>query len=321
MTLDQHSNGNARNAAEADDASAATLGAALVDALADGGGGLSDEEVEARIRDFYQENFETLRLEGGHVLSPEVLEAGLLQVLLYWRKLHDVAEKVTETEVKLNLPDQKTMEGRTFGIEGVVDIVREDNDGAQRVTMYDLKTHDADFVRANVQDYAGQLNVYAYIWQNLRGQQLDETAIISTVVPFALREAVNTGQEARAAHEMGKWQPIIPIPFDQNGVQTMIEDFARTVDCIENHEFAPPPVEVLKAKRPGQRQTFATNVCLNCDARFSCSSYRAYALKSGTAAERTFRQYFHEVQTDSEHDDWLTAGLQHTESRELEELE
>ena len=316
MTPSEYSNGATH------DQSADLLGAALVDALADDASNLSEDEIEARIRDFYHENFETLRLEGGHVLSPEVLDAGLLQVLLYWRKLRGIAEKVTETEVKLNLPDQKTPQGRNFGIEGVVDIVREDDaGGSQHVTMYDIKTHDADFVRANVSDYAGQLNVYAHIWQNLRGQQLDETAIISTVVPPALRESVNSGQTDRVAHEMNKWQPVISIPFDQAGVQAMIDDFACVVDKIENHEFAPPPVEVLKSRRPGQMRTFAATVCVNCDARFSCSSYRAYALKSGSTAARTFRQYFHEVQTDSERDDWLLAGLKHTESRELEDLE
>ena len=30
--------------------------------------------------------------------------------------------------------------------------------------MYDIKTHDADFVNAN-EDYEDQLNVYTHIWQ------------------------------------------------------------------------------------------------------------------------------------------------------------
>src|SRR5438876_3937588 len=60
-----------------------------------------------------------------------------------------IAESVTDTEVKLNLPNQKTPKKRTFCIDGVVDIVRE-NDA---VTMYDLKTHDLEFVRDNIDLY------------------------------------------------------------------------------------------------------------------------------------------------------------------------
>ena len=52
--------------------------------------------------------------------------------------------------------------------------------------MYDVKTHDAEAVRANL-TLERQLNVYAHIWQNLRGQGLDEPAVISTALPEGLR--------------------------------------------------------------------------------------------------------------------------------------
>ena len=50
----------------------------------------------------------------------------------------------------------------------MVDIVREHD----RTTMYDIKTHDPEFIEANKDFYQQQLNVYAYIWQNLRAQGL-----------------------------------------------------------------------------------------------------------------------------------------------------
>ena len=67
-----------------------------------------------------------------------------------------------------------------------MDIVREDD----RVVMYDIKTHDTEAIKANIEDYERQLNVYAYIWQNLRGQRLDETAVICTQLP----EGTETGR-------------------------------------------------------------------------------------------------------------------------------
>ena len=265
-----------------------------------------EEMTEEKLAELFERNYDALRLEGGHQLAPEPKNAALQQVLLYWRKLKTLAEKVTETEVRLTLPKQTTKQGRTFGIEGVVDIVRE----ADRVTMYDLKTHDADYINANIDLYAPQLNVYAHIWQGLRQQDLDETAIISTVLPYMLRDALNKGDAARATREMDRWEPLIPVPFDQDEVEETIAKFGLVVDLIEDRKFAPPAVEKLKAIHLGVSQTFATQVCRNCDARFSCSSYRAFALHSGSASARTFREYFQANVTDDERDNWITAGLQ-----------
>ena len=51
--------------------------------------------------------------------------------------------------------------------------------------------------------------------------------------------------------------------------------FGRVVDLIEDRKFSPPGLEVLKApSRPEGKTLFAQDVCLNCDARFGCASYR-----------------------------------------------
>ena len=277
---------------------------------------LIEEQMEARLRELFAENYEMLRFEGGHQLAPEVLDDALQQVLAYWRKLRHVAEKVTDTEVKLTLPNQTTPGGRVFGIEGVVDIVREEG----HTTLYDLKTHKADYVRANIDHYAPQLNVYAHIWQVLRGQKLDETAIISTILPEGLPQAMRQKDQPRIDAHMARWEPLIPIPFDAHDVQETVEKFGAVVDHIEGHDFAPPPVEVLKNRQTGQPSLFATSVCRNCDARFSCDSYRTYSLKSGQAALRTFRDYYGPNITDAERDDWLGAGLLSDDTKDFDSL-
>src|SRR5258708_37883735 len=119
---------------------------------------MNQEQIEAFIREVFYQNFELLRYEGGGSISPEVREAGLNQVLLYWRKQRDIAERITDTEVPIHLPNQVSPNGRSFGIEGVVDIIREDD----KTLMYDIKTHDADYVRNHVNLYEMQLNIYAY---------------------------------------------------------------------------------------------------------------------------------------------------------------
>lgn len=229
---------------------------------------------EAFLRELFNQNFERLRLDNGHSLSPDVRDAAWEQVRCYWMKLRHIAETVTDTEVKLNLPNQKTRKKRTFCIEGVVDIVREN----EKVTMYDLKTHDLDFVQDNIGLYRDQLNVYAHIWQSLRNERLDETAIIATPVPDTVGSAVRTGNQIQIEAALAGWNPVVTIDFDADNVKKTIAEFAGTVDKIEDGQFRPPPLDYL-IEREGAKGTFATRVCRNCDMRFSCSSYREYARK------------------------------------------
>lgn len=265
----------------------------------------SNEQVAERIKQFFAENLKQIEAEGGHSLAPEVKVAALQQVLMYWRKLRGIAEKVTDTEVKLNLPELTTPKGRKFGIEGIVDIVREND----RTVMYDIKTHNADAIYANPEAYEKQLNVYAHIWQNLRGEPLDETAVICTAFPDAVREALETGDEVRLEAELATWNPLMPIALNPQHVEETIKDFGERVDDIEEGRFGPPTIEKLRSKLPGTVAAFGVNVCRNCDARFSCTSYREYVLAGSGVRERNFRQYYEDTGTDNERDNWVVAAL------------
>ena len=274
-----------------------------------------DDDVEARIREFFEENLAAIQMERGYGLSPEVKATALQHVLLYWRRLRDVAEKVTDTEVRLNLPGQVTAKERKFGIEGVVDIVR-DND---RTVMYDVKTYDANVIRMNPEACERQLNVYAFIWQKLRGQPLDEMAVISTAFPESVREAINSGDEARLKVELQKWDPIVRIPFDVSRVEETIQDLGRVVDLIEDGAFSGPDVARLQTRQPGRPVSFAVDVCTNCEARYSCDSYRAYA--RGSSRERGFSRYYSEAPTDVQSTDRVVSALDVAPApEELEEL-
>lgn len=274
----------------------------------------SDSEVLAFIEDAFEQNYEILRLERAGVLSPDGKENARQQVLLYWRKMRDVAESVTDTEVRLSLPGQESPKGRGFAIEGVVDIVRDD----KRTVMYDIKTHEADYVRSNRDLYERQLNVYAHIWSELRGEQLDETAVIATRFPATLRDALSTGDEGSIDRALERWEPLIPIQFDTARVDATVREFGGVVDAIEDREFTPRPVEDLRTRQGMSKQLFATAVCRNCDARFSCASYRAYALAGGGRSEVRFRQYLGDLGTDLERDDRRTTNL--NAARDTEDL-
>jgi hypothetical protein len=268
----------------------------------------NDDEIETFIRDVFEENFEQLRLESGHTISANAKEAALNQVLLYWRKLHDIAERITDTEVILSLPGQETPGGREYTIEGVVDIVREED----RVVMYDIKTHDADYIRANIELYQQQLNVYAFIWEELRKQPLDESAIISTAFPDYVGRAMDSGDSEQLQAALKRWDPIIPIVYDPAQRDRTLHEFGKVVDMIEEGEFEAPPVERLREKIPGPREErFAVRVCRNCDARFSCDAYRSYVAPSGTASMAYF------IESDPDTEEWRTANLESLSSEFL----
>jgi hypothetical protein len=261
-------------------------------------------DLEGLIIDRFERNYETLALESGRHIAPDVKEAALKQVLMYWRKLPEVATTVTQTEVRLSLPNQRTGTGTVFTIEGVVDIIR-DND---RTVMYDIKTHDIDSVVSNIESYQQQLNVYAHIWQTLRQQELDETCIIATAFPKAVRDAVTTGDDAKIESELAKWNPALTIPFDQQTLVETIAKFTQTVEAIEAGRFAPPPVSRLQERVPGSRTLYATRICINCDSRFSCNAYRAYAEGDRVTVADEFG-FYNDYGSVLDQAEWLSTNL------------
>lgn len=261
---------------------------------------MTDAEIEAHINAFFEMNYEMLKLEGGHSMTSDALETARLQAILYWRRLREVATRVTETEVKLTLPNQRTPAGRKFGIEGVVDIVSESG----RTVMYDLKTHSAEQIRANSRPYAQQLNVYAHIWQMLRRQHLDEQCVICTQAPRELRDEMLKPQPDpnRLQALLAEWDPFIEIEADAGSIDETVREFGAVVDQIEDGAFGPPAVTTLRQPAPGGKLPFARDICRNCDARFSCSAYRTYIKGSAGANkfEGQFKPYLEDYGEDDE---------------------
>lgn len=261
-------------------------------------------DIDAELTRMFEENFERLRAESGHTLSPEVKEAAWLQVRMYWRKLRQIAESVTDTEVLLNLPNQSTPGGRRFSIEGVVDIVRK----AGCTTMYDIKTHDLDYVRANRDLYEEQLNVYAHIWQHLRGERLDEMAVISTPVPPQVQETLRADDPERLTHALSNWDPVVPVAFAPDRVAETIRKFGEVVDRIEDGEFAPPAAQRLR-RHEAKGKDFGRWVCQNCDARFSCAAYRDYAKAPSRKNAASFQTFFDTIADEDEREAWREAAI------------
>ena len=270
--------------------------------------------TDGQILDFlvasFEDNFERLRQESGGSITEDVKASALQQVFYYWQKLKDVATKVTETEVQLTLPEQRTPEGRRFTLTGVVDIVREDD----QTIMYDVKTYlDATAAAEYLEPHYKQLNVYAHVWQTLRGQDLDKTAVIATKPTHELQHAMRHGPPARTKQVFESWNPVLDVPVHKETVEGVIGEFACVVDNIENHHFAPPPVEVLLApSRPNGKTPFGTDVCRNCDGRFSCNSYRHFMMRNSPnqKPDTVMKQYFTHYDDELGQNEWLDANLE-----------
>jgi len=267
---------------------------------------MTAEEIEDKIREYFEENYELMRLETGHALGEAPKAEALDQVIFYYQKMAEIAERVTDTEVRLTLPDQRSPKGRPFNIEGIVDIVREDDE----VWMYDIKTHDPDFVRDNSDLYEKQLNVYAYIWSKLRGNALTGTAIIATPFPKAMKRAWAERRMADYNREFQKWDPLIKLAYDTRDVEETIEDFGKIVDAIEDHLFAPPDDARLQQEWGRTKQKFGTVVCRNCDGRFSCGPHRVFTLGGNARSTSHFRQYIATIAADAEaQEEFMTGAL------------
>ena len=112
------------------------------------------------------------------------------------------------------------------------------------------------------------------------------------------------------ARALDKWEPLIEIKFDRRKVKDTIHSFGEVVDQIEDHEFTPPPVDKLRqpfADRSTVR--FGTHVCRNCDARFSCASYRVYMRQGKGRADQAFEQYYSDLESGGPLEEWRTVGL------------
>lgn len=270
---------------------------------------VNDKDVEIYIKEFFEVNYEAMKIAGGHSMTEDVKVSALNQVLLYWRKLNELARKVTSTEEKLSLPDLITPKGKKFTIEGIVDIVQED----METWLYDIKTHELEYIKSNKELYEQQLNVYAYIWQTLRKNQLNHTAIISTNIPDYFPKDIRQlfEDDDKLKYLLSKWEPVVDLEYEEKRVEETIKEFGIIVDMIHNNEFEAPDVLKLSQSYSGLKshEQFGTRVCRNCDARYSCDSFREYALGTKGSLKMKFEEYYNDYGTDEEQEKWINNNL------------
>lgn len=266
-------------------------------------------ELEDFIQECFNENYSSMVHETGQNLSLKQQEAAIQQVLYYLYRMWDIAEKVTETEVKLVLSGQKTKKNRKYNLLGVVDLVS-DNSGTK---MYDLKTLERDVILEDVDKFRKQLSIYSHIWKGIRDQKLDGAAIIATSVPSEIRKAIRDFIEnpeskfIEFSSALNNVNPVISVEINESQIQSFLTEFGDIVDKIEERVFAPASVESLMTKQKGQNRDFGSLVCRKCDARYSCDSYRNYIASSRGKVRALFSQYWDDE--DESPEKWIIENL------------
>ena len=276
---------------------------------------MNSQEIIEFIRSRMDENIRSLLSESGQRVNPSVKLAAERQALAYWITMQSIAEKVTETEVKLALPECVSPAGRRFTIEGVVDIIR-DEDGLE---IFDIKSMPASYVLTNKPKFQEQLNVYAHILSNLKGVKVKRAAIIATGPEDQLRAELRRTEIPASELQslLSRLNPLVEMELCEESIADTIARFGKVIDRIESGDFRPRPAADLDrggdANSSGAK--FGVDVCRNCDVRFSCDSYRAFrkmpnSTKRIRSKEKAVWQFFLDCGDENEIGDELDSNTQ-----------
>ena len=154
-------------------------------------------------------------------------------------------------------------------------------------------------------------DIHAHRRTGLRGPRRDKVAVIARRPTRPLYRALRAGDPTRIQAAMEAWNPVLEVPVNGAVVAAVMESFGCVVDLIEERQFSPPGLEVLKGpSRPDGKTPFAQDVCVNCDARFGCASYRQRVrAQSPGRAEQALRDASADFGGDAEKQDWRDSGV------------
>jgi hypothetical protein len=98
------------------------------------------------------------------------------------------------------------------------------------------------------------------------------------------------------------------LEFSHKKINETIREFGDVVDKIQGREFKPATPETLDSAADGSIK-FATRYCVNCDGRFSCSSYRKYVTKITGRSQADFKRYYGVYDDEAAQTEYILANL------------
>ncbi len=111
---------------------------------------------------------------------------------------------------------------------------------------------------------------------------------------------------------------LVAVACDQNGSDFDATGNFEADEIIISAEASGKIVQLaveegteLKEKAVGgySKENYATRVCRNCDARYSCSSYREYAAQTQGKNLYNFKQFWLDPISDVEQEEWLEGNI------------
>ena len=186
--------------------------------------------TEENVSKWFDSNYVALTKSEHTYLAGPQRDAALKQVLRYVERQHGDWSKVQQAEVEVSLvkPD--------YIIDGKIDLIRGEGD---TVEIVDFKTEhkpDMEKMRARLEQYRRQLNIYAYLVEQRTGHKVSKMHLYYT------------------AEENGL--PTITYPYQKTAVEGTMEAFDDTVHKIMKKDF--------------HRCSDDPRICKNCDFRFYC---------------------------------------------------
>ncbi|HNM02405.1 MAG TPA: PD-(D/E)XK nuclease family protein [Leptospiraceae bacterium] len=234
-------------------------------------------------------------------------------------------EKLTLPEQISPWKDPQGKKRRVYTLEGVVDVVTLNKKVIlYDIKTYDYEIIKD---KKHTHEIQKQLNVYVHIWEklNVNDPKFKEVAGIGVIVLSYPKELKKDIREKKNLNVNEKnflseleniindyskknldWKMEENFSLNRSDIKRIIEEFGHTIDAIVDRKFSPRPYS--KKTREGEEtgilqilfpkedkktnkvngEKFATRVCRNCDARFSCNSYRQYMKNQAVTGKRTF---------------------------------
>lgn len=166
--------------------------------------------VDARLQDWFEENYQGLVLTEHSYLAPSAKAAAMRYVQNYFNNSKDMWENIREAEVRLSYPTEE------YILNGQIDMLKGQGD---TVEIVDFKTGDKP---SNVSDsmlksYEKQLQVYAHLVEQKYG------VVVSKMKLYYLSAAEN---------------PVISFEKDERRINDMMQEFTEVVRKIEKHDYS-----------------------------------------------------------------------------------
>ena len=233
---------------------------------------LNDDELEMKLRELFESNYEYLKENSGHAINETMKERAFDQVLMYWKKHREMLVGGKVSSIKISVPNQKSpSNGIPFSIEGKINVLEKDG----KKTLFDVTTNSAEQIEDDIEFYQDELNLYARELEKMQYGQIDETAVLSTSIPRDVRHALRSDDALELNRALENWNPFVSVAHGNEAQEKALEKVGEVVDKINDCKFDPPSPDELNG-RYMDGKTFYVHVCENCDIRKSCESYLQY---------------------------------------------